>query len=103
MTRSALLSKAKHLEGLAYATTERNRIIGSPGHEATVEWIQAELAKHADYYDVYLQPFDYLIGINATLSLNAVPLEVFPVGMAPAGEVQGDVVQVANLGCDAVR
>ncbi|KAI9048281.1 hypothetical protein LZ554_008076 [Drepanopeziza brunnea f. sp. 'monogermtubi'] len=100
MTRSALLAKAKTLEGIAYATPGRNRIIGSPGHENTVAWITGILDQYKDYYTYYLQPFGLSVGAGATLSLGGVSTEAFAVDLAPAGNVSAPVVVVADLACE---
>lgn len=102
MYRSKLLEKAKHLEGLAYATKERNRVIGSPGHNATINWIKSTIEKYPDYYTVALQPFDLSLGVSANLTLNDAPTEVFAVSLSPQGSVTGEVVVIPNLACDAV-
>ncbi|KAL2070124.1 hypothetical protein VTL71DRAFT_14804 [Oculimacula yallundae] len=100
MLRSELLAKAKKLEGFAYATTERNRLIGTPGHNATITWIHDTIAAFPDYYTVSLQPFDLALGISANLTVNAAPLEVFAVGLSPGGSVGGSLVHIPNLGCE---
>jgi hypothetical protein len=102
MHRSELLKKANILERFAFATKERNRLIGTPGHNATVNWIKDTIAQYPDYYDYYLQPFDLSLGISANLTINNAPLEVFAVGLAPGGSVSGSIVHIPNLGCDAV-
>jgi len=103
MYRSELLKKANILEGFAFATKERNRLIGTPSHNVTVNWIKDTIAQYSDYYDYYLQPFDLSLGISANLTVNDAPLEVFAVGLAPGGSVSGSIVHIPNLGCDAVR
>ena len=102
MYRSELLKKAKVLEGLAYATPQRNRVIGSPGHNATVNWIKSTIEKYPEYYTVSLQPFDLSLGVSANLTLNGTPLEVFATDLSPAGDVTGEVVVVSNLACEPV-
>lgn len=102
MYRSELLKKAQHLEGLAYATKERNRVIGSPGHVATVDWIKSTIEKYPEYYTVALQPFDLSLGVSASLTLNGAPLEIFATSLSPGGDVTGEVVAVKNLACDLV-
>jgi hypothetical protein len=102
MHRSELLKKANILEGFAFATKERNRLIGTPGHNSTVNWIKDTIMQYPDYYDYYLQPFNLSLGISANLTINNAPLEVFAVGLAPGGSVSGSIVHIPNLGCDAV-
>lgn len=102
MYRSRLLEKAKHLESLAYATPQRNRVIGSPGHQATVDWIKSTIEKYPDYYTVSLQPFDLLLGVSANLTVNGSPLEVYAVSLSPAGNISGEVVVIPNFACSPV-
>lgn len=102
MLRSELLAKAKKLEGFAYATEERNRLIGTPGHNATINWIKDTIASFPDYYSVYLQPFDLSLGVSANLTVNDVALEVFAVGLSPQGTISGEIVHIPNLACEAV-
>lgn len=102
LLRSNLLAKAKTLEGFAYATAERNRLIGTPGHNATVNWIYDTIKSFPDYYTVSLQPFDLSVGVSATLSVDDKPLEVFAVGLSPSGTAKGPLVHIPNLACDEV-
>ena len=90
------------LEGFAYATPERNRLIGTPGHNATINWIKETIEKFPDYYTVSLQPWDLSLGATANLTVGGAAMEVFAVGLAPAGVISGPLVYVPNLGCEAV-
>lgn len=100
--RSELLKKAAHLEGLAYATPDRNRLIGTPGHQATIDWIKSILGSLSDYYTFYEQPISMSLGVSATLTTNDKSTEAFAVGLAPSGDVSGPLVYVPNLGCATV-
>lgn len=103
MYRSELLKKAQHLEDLAYATPQRNRVIGSPGHNATVNWIVDILKQYPDYYTYELQPFDLRLGVSANLTINGAVLESFAVDLSTEGtDVTGEIVVVPNFACDAV-
>lgn len=102
LLRSELLKKGKILEDIAYATPERNRLIGTPGHNATVTWITNTIAQFPDYYTYYLEPFDLSLGIGANLTNNGISMETFAVGLAPAGHVSGPLIYVSNLGCETV-
>lgn len=102
MTRSALKAKAKTLEGIAYATPGRNRVIGSPGHENTVSWITGILDQYKGYYSYYLQPLELSVGAGANLTIGGVGTEAFAVDLAPAGNVSAPVLVVAGLACDLV-
>lgn len=99
---SALLAKAKKLEAIAYATPTRNRVIGSPGHNATINFIKDIIASYSHYYTYYLQPFDLYLGVSANLTVNDAALEVYAVGLSPSGAVKAPVVVATNLGCEAV-
>ncbi|CAG8952140.1 hypothetical protein HYFRA_00000878 [Hymenoscyphus fraxineus] len=101
LLRSELLKKAQHLEDIAYATPSRNRVIGSEGHDNTVAWIKETIEKYPDYYTVSLQPFELSVGLNASLTIEGVTMEVFAVTIAPGGDVSGPLVYVPNLGCES--
>ncbi|CAG8981895.1 hypothetical protein HYALB_00013809 [Hymenoscyphus albidus] len=100
LTRSALLSKAKTLQNFAYDTPKRNRQIGTPGHNATINWIYDTINQFPDYYESYLQPYDMLLHEDANLTVNGKALEVYSLGMSPSGKAKGPVVHIPNLGCD---
>lgn len=102
MYRSELLKKAKKLEGFAYATPGRNRVIGSAGHNSTIKWIKETMESYPDYYNVYLEPFPISVGTSAKLTISGTPYEAFALTIAPAGTVSGEIVVVKNLGCDVV-
>ncbi|SPO49131.1 related to aminopeptidase Y precursor, vacuolar [Moesziomyces antarcticus] len=100
--RKDLLDGAKRLQEIAYATTERNRVFGSPGHKATVEYIQSELRKAGDYYDVYLQPFTATYAEHsAEVAIDNKAIESNTFTYSPNGEFNDlELVPVNNLGCD---
>lgn len=102
MYRSELKAKAEHLEGLAYATPQRNRIIGSPGHNATINWILDTIKKYPDYYTYELQPFDLRLGVGGNLTLNGVAKEAYTTDLSAQGTAEGEVVVIKNLACDLV-
>lgn len=77
-------------------------MIGSKGHEDTVEWIKGHLEAFPDYYDVYTQDVPLSIGTNATLLANNKTIEAFAVTLAPGGHVSGPLVAIPNLGCEEV-
>jgi Zn-dependent M28 family amino/carboxypeptidase len=93
-----LFKRAEKLQEIAYATPGKNRVIGSPGHEATVAYIQSQL--DTSYYDVTLQGVDLSIGTNATLTANNKTIQAFATTLAPAGNVTGPLVVIPNLGCE---
>lgn len=103
LLRSNLLAKAKILEGFAYATPERNRVFGSPGHNATVNYLYDQVTALGGYYDVEIQPFVELYSrgsATATVSGQALDAGIFT--YSPAGKFTEQLVAVANFGCDAV-
>jgi carboxypeptidase Q len=100
LLRSELLKKGQILQNFAYATPGRNRVIGSPGHNATINYLVEQLTA-LDYYDVSVQPFTVPTA-TANLTINGRPYEVSPMSFTPGGSSSASVVVVANLGCDAV-
>lgn len=98
----ALRAKAEHLQKIAYDSPDNNRVIGSKGHDDTVEWIKSIVEEHSDYYSLELQPFNLSVGVSANLTVENKTLEVYAVGLAPSGHVSGPLVSIPNLGCDAV-
>jgi hypothetical protein len=99
---NALLAKAKKLQAIAYATPGRNRCIGTPGHNATVNYIKDIIASFRHYYTYELQPFQLYVGESANLTTNGASIEVFGVTLSPSGSVTAPLVSVANVGCEAV-
>jgi len=102
MYRSELKAKAEQLEALAYATPQRNRIIGSPGHNATINWIVDTIKKYPEYYTYELQPFDLRLGVGGNLTLNGVSKEAYTTDLSAEGSAEGEVVVIKNLACDLV-
>jgi carboxypeptidase Q len=100
LLRSELLKKGQILQDFAYSHEGRNRVIGSPGHNSTVNYLVEQLTA-LNYYDVEVQPFT-VPSASATLSVNGQTYEVAPMTFTSAGSPEGPLVVVANLGCDAV-
>ena len=44
-----------------------------------------------------------LLNVDANLTVNEKPLEVYALGMSPSGKAKGPLVHIPNLGCDKVR
>ncbi|KAL8913926.1 MAG: hypothetical protein Q9171_001311 [Xanthocarpia ochracea] len=102
LLRSNLLAKSKTLEGFAYATPERNRVFGSPGHNATVNYLYDQIVALGDYYDVELQPFvELYTDGTATLKVNGVDQEAGLFTYSPSGKFTQPLVSVSNFGCGA--
>ena len=98
------MAKSKVLEGFAYATPERNRVFGGPGHNATVNYLYDQIKALGDYYDVELQPFVelYTAG-SANVSANGEDQGAALFTYSPSGTFSEALVPVANFGCEAVR
>ncbi|KAF2638713.1 Zn-dependent exopeptidase [Massarina eburnea CBS 473.64] len=101
VTIEALAAKAKHLERLAYDTPTNNRVIGSEGHQATVDWITGIIEQFPDYYTISHQGVPLNIGGSANVTILGEPTTAYAVGFAPGGSVSGKLAAVKNLGCDA--
>jgi Zn-dependent M28 family amino/carboxypeptidase len=95
-----LAAKADHLQEIAYSTPGNNRVIGSEGHQGTIDWIHDEIAAFPDYYSLELQPWPILVGTSANLSANGEAIEAYAVTLAPAGTISGPLKAVPNLGCE---
>ena len=98
-----LLADAQTLEGFAYATPERNRVFGSPGHNATVNWLYEELSSLDDYYTVSLQPFEALFSDgNESFTVNGIDQNATLLTYTPSGVAQNaSIIAIPNLGCNA--
>lgn len=78
-----------------------NRAFGGGGHNATVDWLYDTL-EATGYYDVVKQPFTEIFSSGtATLSVDGEEVEAGIMTYTPGGTVNGPLVAVANLGCDA--
>lgn len=102
ITTEALSAKALELQEAAYSTPNRNRVMGSEGHNNTIAWITGYLDSMSDYYSYEVQPFIALYSHgNATLFVNDEDqgAEIFE--YSPGGEVEAEIVAVDNLGCEA--
>jgi aminopeptidase Y len=103
-----LLAGAQQLEDFAYASEERNRLIGSPGHNDTIYWIKDTLEGLDGYYNVSLQEFFTVAQLTGTINSFLVDGAVPPEGSfllfdySATGNVTAPLVVVNNLGCNAV-
>jgi len=95
----ALRKKAEILQDFAYKSPDKNRVIGTQGHQSTIDYIHDQIAKFPNYYTVELQPVPLLVGDTANFTANTQAIEVFPVALAPSGSVSGPLIRVPNLGC----
>ncbi|ODQ67758.1 Zn-dependent exopeptidase [Nadsonia fulvescens var. elongata DSM 6958] len=110
VNKSGLLARAHELYALAVRSEPSyghpTRVIGSPGHEKTIEYIKSELSKLGDYYNVSTQDFEAYSGfvyesrlvINGEIPKSAEPLSL--TGPTKDKEpVYGRIVHVPNGGC----
>lgn len=78
-----------------------NRVFGSGGHNATVDYLFKTLQK-TKAYNVYKQPFTELYSAGtATLNIagDDVPAQILT--YTPGGKAEGPLIQVNSLGCNA--
>jgi hypothetical protein len=99
----ALRVKAHLFERFAYDSPDKNRVIGSEGHQATIDYITNTIKQFPDYYTVYQQPMPLSVGLSANLTINGKDTEAYAVGLAPGGTATGKLVAIPNLGCNSVR
>ncbi|KAJ0124346.1 leupeptin-inactivating enzyme 1 [Diaporthe amygdali] len=102
ITSQALLDHAEDLQAIAYQTTGRNRVFGSPGHNFTALYLYQLISELEDYYDVEYQPFiETYSGGSASLLVNGQSQNASLMTYAPNGQVEAAFVAVSNLGCNA--
>lgn len=99
----ALEEKAHLFERFAYDSPDKNRVIGSEGHQATIDYITNTIKQFPKYYDVYQQPMPLSVGVSANLTVNGKDVAVDAVGLAPGGSASGPLVAIPNLGCEEVN
>lgn len=95
------MSKAQILENHAYSTPQRNRVVGSPGLEASLKYIK-DTVTALDYYDVTTQEFTVLGAGEASLSITGTKYDSLVFGGSPKGAASAQLVAVADLGCNTV-
>jgi hypothetical protein len=99
-----LLAKAQDLEDIAYATPDRNRVIGSEGHNNTVTYLVESIEALGDYWTVYRQPFTALYSnVEGELTVDGATTEPSLFEYSPSGEITAELVPVADLGCEAAN
>ncbi|KAF5870732.1 putative aminopeptidase y protein [Botrytis fragariae] len=107
-----LLKRANQLYKIAEESIPEynhpTRVIGSKGHESTVDYIYSSIASLGDYYDISNQSFPAVVGniFDYRLVLgDAVPKTATPMSLTPPtankDAVFGPLVLVSNNGCDA--
>lgn len=104
ISTNELFKKAKILEDIAYATPDRNRAIGTLGHNHTVDYLEAYFStpKMSAYYDFYKQGFPLPKADKSILLLNDISMEAFAMVDAPSGKLTAPLVLVPNLACNTV-
>ncbi|OTB05550.1 hypothetical protein M426DRAFT_319814 [Hypoxylon sp. CI-4A] len=107
-----LVSRAKDFFGIAELSEPEfghpTRVIGSQGHNATIEYIYSALEGLGGYYSLSKQPFPAVMGkvyesrlvIGHEVPESATPMSLTP-PTANKEPVYGKLVLVANDGCDA--
>ena len=82
------------------------RVIGSPGHWATIEYILKQFDKMSNYYTYSLQEFEVVTGKVHSYNLSDAKTglsfpKTCPFEMSPSVEpFVGELVQIPNMGCD---
>ena len=82
------------------------RVIGSPGHWATIEYILKQFDKMSNYYTYSLQEFEVVTGRIYSYNLSDAKTglsfpKTCPFEMSPSVEpFVGELVQIPNMGCD---
>ncbi|KAH4041341.1 peptide hydrolase [Parastagonospora nodorum] len=106
ITKANLLAGAQKVQDIAYATKDRNRFIGTAGHNATVEWLKQELEALDGYYNVTLQTYFEVVQLNGTINAFSINGTAAPAGSSslfehsPTGAVSGKLVLVSNAACN---
>ncbi|KAG9240208.1 putative leucine aminopeptidase 2 [Calycina marina] len=95
-----LLAKSQLLQDFAYSTLDRNRLIGRPGHEKTIQYL-VDTLNATDYYDVSLQPFNTTDPHSADLTVESTVYKVNAMTESPEGTISAPLVAVSNLGCNS--
>lgn len=94
------MAKVQLFEDFAYSTAERNRMVGSPGLESSLQYVLDSLTA-LDHYDITIQNFSIPTS-SSSLSIDVTAYASSPFTFSPAGVVAAPLVAVANLGCNSV-
>lgn len=97
---SELMAKAQMFEDFAYSTEQRNRVLGSPGLNSSLQYVLDTL-NSLNYYDVTTQYFN-IPQATSTLSVDGTTYRSAAFNFAPAGKIDAPLVIVPNLACNAV-
>ncbi|KAH6988117.1 hypothetical protein BKA56DRAFT_630062 [Ilyonectria sp. MPI-CAGE-AT-0026] len=95
-----LLAGSQKLQDFADANGG-NRVFGSGGHNATVDYLYKTL-KSTGYYNVVKQPFTELYSAGtSTILIDGAEIESGIMTYTPAGSFTGPLIAVPDLGCEA--
>ncbi|KAK0614759.1 aminopeptidase Y [Immersiella caudata] len=100
ITLEGLMAGANKLQAIADANGG-NRVFGSPGHEATVDYLIDTLSA-LNYYNVTKQPFTELFSDgSAEFVVGGSAIDARIMTYTPAGTFDRPIVAASNLGCTA--
>ncbi|CAI5758059.1 unnamed protein product [Candida verbasci] len=110
VNEKGLRSRAEDLFQIAQRSIKEydhpTRVIGSPGHWGTIDYILSELRKLGGYYNIQTQSFDAIDGKVKSFSLlidGVQPKSLKPLALTPPTSnnslVHGNLVLVDNFGC----
>jgi Zn-dependent M28 family amino/carboxypeptidase len=98
ITLEGLMAGAGKLQAIADANGG-NRVFGSPGHDATVDYLVDTLSA-LNYYNVTKQPFTELFSAgSAEFVVGGNSIDARIMTYTPAGTFDRPIVAVSNLGC----
>ena len=99
-----LLAKAQDLEDIAYATPDRNRVMGSEGHNNTVTYLVEAIEALGDGWTVYRQPFTALYSnVQGEITVDGTEYNPTFFEYSPGGDITAELVPVNELGCEAAN
>ncbi|KAF2720349.1 Zn-dependent exopeptidase [Polychaeton citri CBS 116435] len=102
ISESALSDLAHELEDIAFSTDESNRVMGSLGHNRTIDWITSQFDELKGYFTYEVQPFAALYShAEGNLTVNDVDQNGVPFEYTAGGDVAGEIVMVEDFGCEA--
>lgn len=102
ITKETILGHAKALEDIAFATPDRNRVMGSPGHQGTIDYLLAQFEPLLEHFDVTVQEFPVIFwrGTGALKVGDLDTGELSPFRYSPTATITGQLVHIEGGGCD---